>query len=214
MSRRARVRPARRVLGGLDGGARPGRARTHRADDRPGRGTPPDSTRDDAAPGEPPSFQLFASEWLERKRRRVDRKTHKELLWRLSTGTDHFGRHRADRIDEIVIEDFVQAMLAERGAIRAAAAAGRPLVQTITRPDGRTYERRRRPLPNVTPHTLRRTFASILAECGVAPRRAMYLLGHTDAKLTLSDRPARRCRRAPSRPRRRRAMSRAHRHAA
>ena len=40
--------------------------------------------------------------------------------------------------------------------------------------------------PNVTPHTLRRTFASILAECGVAPRRAMYLLGHTDAKLTLS----------------------------
>src|SRR3954454_11018498 len=46
--------------------------------------------------------------------------------------------------------------------------------------------RRQTPLPNVTPHTLRRTFASILAECGVAPRRAMYLLGHTDAKLTLS----------------------------
>jgi integrase len=47
-------------------------------------------------------------------------------------------------------------------------------------------ERRQTPMPNVTPHTLRRTFASILAECGVAPRRAMYLLGHTDAKLTLS----------------------------
>ncbi len=46
--------------------------------------------------------------------------------------------------------------------------------------------RRQTPMPNVTPHTLRRTFASILAECGVAPRRAMYLLGHTDAKLTLS----------------------------
>src|SRR3954452_14192979 len=46
--------------------------------------------------------------------------------------------------------------------------------------------RRQPPMPNVTPHTLRRTFASILAECGVAPRRAMYLLGHTDAKLTLS----------------------------
>ena len=29
----------------------------------------------------------------------------------------------------------------------------------------------------LTPHTLRRTFASLLAEVGVSPRRAMYLLG-------------------------------------
>jgi hypothetical protein len=32
---------------------------------------------------------------------------------------------------------------------------------------------------------LRRTFASILAECDVPPRRAMYLLGHTDPTMTL-----------------------------
>jgi hypothetical protein len=32
----------------------------------------------------------------------------------------------------------------------------------------------------------RPTFASILAAANVPPRRAMYLLGHTDAKLTLS----------------------------
>jgi hypothetical protein len=31
-----------------------------------GEWTPPDSTRDDAPSGEPPIFQLFASEWLER----------------------------------------------------------------------------------------------------------------------------------------------------
>jgi hypothetical protein len=37
----------------------------------------------------------------------------------------------------------------------------------------------------MTPHTLRRTFASILAEIGVPPRRAMYLLGHTDPTLTM-----------------------------
>ena len=37
----------------------------------------------------------------------------------------------------------------------------------------------------LTPHTLRRTFASLLAEVGVSPRRAMYLLGHTDPKLTM-----------------------------
>lgn len=44
----------------------------------------------------------------------------------------------------------------------------------------------RLPIAHVTPHTLRRTFASILAVANVPPRRAMYLLGHTDAKFTLS----------------------------
>jgi hypothetical protein len=44
----------------------------------------------------------------------------------------------------------------------------------------------RPPIAHLTPHTLRRTFASLLAVCNVPPRRAMYLLGHTDAKLTLS----------------------------
>jgi Phage integrase family len=44
----------------------------------------------------------------------------------------------------------------------------------------------RLPIAHMTPHTLRRTFASILAATNVPPRRAMYLLGHTDAKLTLS----------------------------
>lgn len=41
------------------------------------------------------------------------------------------------------------------------------------------------PIARVTPHTLRRTFASILAVCDVPPRRAMYLMGHTNATLTL-----------------------------
>jgi integrase len=40
-------------------------------------------------------------------------------------------------------------------------------------------------IKHLTPHTLRRTFASILAECGVAPRRAMYLLGHTNSSFTM-----------------------------
>jgi integrase len=38
---------------------------------------------------------------------------------------------------------------------------------------------------HLTPHTLRRTFASLLAELGVSPRRAMYLLGHADPKVTM-----------------------------
>jgi integrase len=43
----------------------------------------------------------------------------------------------------------------------------------------------RLPIGLMTPHSLRRTFASILAVCDVPPRRAMYLMGHTDASLTL-----------------------------
>jgi integrase len=46
-------------------------------------------------------------------------------------------------------------------------------------------ERGERPIGRMTPHTLRRTFASILAEIGVAPRRTMYLLGHTDPRFTM-----------------------------
>jgi integrase len=38
----------------------------------------------------------------------------------------------------------------------------------------------------MTPHSLRRTFASILAVCDVPPRRAMYLMGHTNPSLTLA----------------------------
>ena len=38
----------------------------------------------------------------------------------------------------------------------------------------------------MTPRTLRRTFASILAACDVPRWRAMYLFGHTDPKLTLA----------------------------
>jgi integrase len=46
-------------------------------------------------------------------------------------------------------------------------------------------ERQQPLIGHMTPHTLRRTFASILAEVGVPPRRAMYLLGHADPTLTM-----------------------------
>ena len=45
--------------------------------------------------------------------------------------------------------------------------------------------RGQREIAQCTPHTLRRTFASILAEVNLPPRRAMYLLGHTDPTLTM-----------------------------
>ena len=41
-------------------------------------------------------------------------------------------------------------------------------------------------LPHVTPHTLRRTFASLALTAGRDPRWVMGQLGHTDARFTLS----------------------------
>jgi integrase len=41
------------------------------------------------------------------------------------------------------------------------------------------------PIAHLTPHTLRRTFASILGVCRVDTRRAVALMGHTDARMTL-----------------------------
>jgi integrase len=46
-------------------------------------------------------------------------------------------------------------------------------------------ERDQLPIGHMTPHILRRTFASILAQLGVPRRRAMYLLGHNDPTLTM-----------------------------
>lgn len=42
------------------------------------------------------------------------------------------------------------------------------------------------PIAHMTPHTVRRRFVSIVAAANVPPRRVMYLLGHTDARPTLS----------------------------
>ena len=53
------------------------------------------------------------------------------------------------------------------------------------RADELLEQRDERRIGHLTPHSLRRTFASLLAEVGIAPRRAMYLLGHTDAKFTM-----------------------------
>jgi integrase len=45
-------------------------------------------------------------------------------------------------------------------------------------------EREQEPIERLTPHTLRRTFASILALCEVHLRRARQLMGHEDSRTT------------------------------
>jgi len=41
------------------------------------------------------------------------------------------------------------------------------------------------PIAHLTPHSMRRTFASLLAYCNVPMPRAMYLLGHDDPTMTV-----------------------------
>jgi integrase len=98
---------------------------------------------------EVPTFQVFASIVLARKKRRVAEKTYKDLEWRLTTAMDHFGSYRVDEIDAGAADDFVEKKLVEREAIEKAAAAGKPLKEGYTDPrTGRTHQRRRRPLSN------------------------------------------------------------------
>jgi integrase len=59
------------------------------------------------------------------------------------------------------------------------------LTNVRTRANNLLHDRGLPPIAHLTPHTLRRTFASLLAEVGVSPRRAMYLIGHTDPTLTM-----------------------------
>ncbi len=96
-----------------------------------------------------PSFQVFASIVLTRKKRRIADKSYRDLEWRLRIAVGHFGPYRLDEINASVVDEFVDSMLREREMIEEAAAGGRPLTETYVDPrTGREHHRRRRPLSN------------------------------------------------------------------
>ena len=98
---------------------------------------------------EDPTFQVFASLVLDRKRRRVGDKRLEDLEWRLRTAMDHFGKYRLDKINLALVDDFVDRKLRERERIDQAAEAGQPLTEEYTDPrTGRIHRRRRRGLSN------------------------------------------------------------------
>jgi integrase len=62
----------------------------------------------------------------------------------------------------------------------------RALAPAVELANERLREEGSEPIPDgITPHALRRTFASILVACGEDPRHAMGQLGHADAGFTL-----------------------------
>jgi integrase len=73
------------------------------------------------------------------------------------------------------------------GMLNASNLRGRLLKETVKRVNERREKEGRMLLPEkVTPHTLRRTFASLALAAGRDPRWVMGQLGHTDARLTLN----------------------------
>jgi len=61
------------------------------------------------------------------------------------------------------------------------------LAKAVERADKRLVERESAPLPpGITPHSLRRTFASLLYAVGEAPPVVMAEMGHTDPGLALT----------------------------
>jgi integrase len=71
--------------------------------------------------------------------------------------------------------------------LNASNVRGRLLKETVKRVNERREKEGRMLLPEkVTPHTLRRTFASLALAAGRDPRWVMGQLGHTDARLTLN----------------------------
>ena len=116
-------------------------AQVDRGEYVPERSVPaPTSVRD-----EMPTFQVFASIVLARRRRRVGEKTYADLKWRLDTAVGHFGPYTLDQIDVALADAFVEAKLLEREAIEQAAAAARPLTEEYTDArTGRQHRRRRR----------------------------------------------------------------------
>jgi integrase len=73
------------------------------------------------------------------------------------------------------------------GTLNASNLRNRLLREAVKRVNGRREKEGRMLLPEkVTPHTLRRTFASLALAAGRDPRWVMGQLGHTDARLTLN----------------------------
>jgi integrase len=73
------------------------------------------------------------------------------------------------------------------GRLNASNIRGRLMAETAARVNERREAEGKMLLPQrVTPHTLRRTFASLALTAGRDPRWVMGQLGHTDARLTLS----------------------------
>jgi hypothetical protein len=113
-----------------------------------------------------PTFAVAAANFMARYARRIDNEgTVADVRRRLTWVMDVFGPEPVDTVDDGVAVTYVDAMLAEREAIRAAAADGHPLMQTIRDSRGRAYQMRRRALSNSSINKGLDAAKMVLREC-------------------------------------------------
>jgi integrase len=112
----------------------------------------------------------------------------------VAVATDHVGRQRSllreGRVRRGVGADDCFSSPSERPILSSATFASngktRLLAKAVERADVRLAKQDHPPLPEpMTPHSLRRTFASVLLSLGEEVPYVMEQLGHTDPKVTL-----------------------------
>lgn len=110
-----------------------------------GEWTPPEPATARAEPE--PTFQVFASIWLDRRQRRLAPKSVAQYEWALGHLLDFFGEDRPSQITAARIDTYLDVKLRERDEIIAATRRGRPLYETVPSTE-RPRRLRRRPLSN------------------------------------------------------------------
>jgi integrase len=115
----------------------------------------------------------------------------------MGTGEELRARNKCDSdVTQTAARDQSVTGQVTQDALVFGTAAGKPqnpsnvrarvLTKTIERANSRLAEKGEAPLPALTPHGLRRSFASLLYGIGEPPPVVMEEMGHTDPALALS----------------------------
>lgn len=110
------------------------------------------------------SFRVFAKRWWRTKQLGLDDDTINDYEWRLKYLEAFFGRYRLTEITPRLVDRFRDELQEQAEAIRAAAARGHVLIETVTDRRGRTYERRRRALSNTSINAMITLLGQILQQ--------------------------------------------------
>ncbi|HUN77417.1 MAG TPA: hypothetical protein VMU32_00695 [Solirubrobacteraceae bacterium] len=112
-------------------------------------------------------FEAFARAVVEAKRSHgLDEDTMADVEWKLGYLVGHFGRMELADIDVAGVDRFRDDLAGRARVIREATARDRPPMETVRRRDGKSYERRRRPLSNTSINGMLALLGQILQRGG------------------------------------------------
>lgn len=128
------------------------------------------------------SFRVFAQRWWNSKRLRVSDNTVNDYEWRLAYLERFFGRYAVAEIDVALVDRFRDELREQAETLRLAAERKRPLTETVTDRQGRTYDRLRRPLSNTSINAMITLLGQILQQAvdyELIPRNPVRVGGRT-----------------------------------